>query len=85
MALKIFGKNILLREVKEKKTAGGIYNPSGSSELYEVMSFGKDVKIELKTGNKVIINNRVDYTFIEDEGEPMVFVKEEDVLAIKTK
>lgn len=67
----------------ETKTAGGIYIPDTAQEkpqAGEVLAIGKDVK-EIKVGDKIIYK-KYGPDEVKIDGEELLLLKEEDVLAV---
>ncbi len=83
-------RNVLLIEVKEEKTSGGIFIPSGvgSSETktYKVIKTGKDC-IEVKPGDIVFLTTgiRPSEKTIEGINYPMVYEQQIDGYFRKTE
>lgn len=75
---------IVLKQVEaEEKTASGILLPDSAKEKPsegKVLAVGKDVK-EVKRGDRVLYS-KYGPTEVKVEGEEVVIVKEEDILAV---
>ena len=84
MKLQPLADRIVAKEVEAPtKTAGGILLPEAAkdkTQMGEVLAIGTDVK-EVKVGDKIIYSeygpNR-----IKADGQELLLVKEEDVLAV---
>lgn len=92
MKLRPLGDRIVIKQVEtEEVTAGGIVLPGSAQEkpqMAEVLSVGpggvvdgKDVKMEVKVGDKVIYQKYAG-TEVKLDGEEYVVVRQGDVLAI---
>jgi len=72
-------RNILLKEVKEEKTVGGIYIPLSAKRqeetVYEVIKVGKDC-VEVEPGHQVYLGPNCSYTSRTIEGESYIVVNE---------
>lgn len=90
--LKPLNDRVLLKmKEAEEKTASGIILTSGSKEkpqIAEVIEVGpgglvdgKEVKMVVKKGDKVVIN-KYSGTEVKYQGEEYIIVKQEDILAI---
>ena len=86
--IKPLGDRVLIKMVEaEETTKSGIILTSGSKEkpqIAEVVAVGpgtEEVKMEIKVGDKVIIN-KYSGTEVKYEGTEYTIVKQEDVLAI---
>ena len=86
--IKPLADRVLIKMVEsEETTKSGIILSSGSKEkpqIAEVVAVGpgtEEVKMEIKLGDKVIIN-KYSGTEVKYEGEEYTIVKQEDVLAI---
>ena len=86
--IKPLGDRVLIKMVEsEETTKSGIILSSGSKEkpqIAEVVAVGpgtEEVKMEIKVGDKVIIN-KYSGTEVKYEGTEYTIVKQEDVLAI---
>lgn len=86
------GDRVLLQPLEaEEKTKGGIILPDTAKEKPQEgkvvavgkgkMEDGKAVKVEVKVGDKVLYA-KYSGTEIKVDGEEMLIVKEEDILAI---
>lgn len=90
MKLKPMADNILLKQHEaEETTSFGIILATTNKEkpaIYEVVSVGpgtKDVTMEVKTGDKVVVS-KFSGNEIKLDGVDYKFVKQDDVLAIVT-
>ncbi len=92
MNLKPLADRVVLKQAKaEEKTKGGIILTSAAQEkpeVYEVlvvgpggMVDGKEVVMEVKAGDKVIMG-KYSGTNVKLEGEEYVIVRQNDILAI---
>ena len=92
MNLKPLADRVVLKQTKaEEKTKGGIILTSAAQEkpeVYEVlvvgpggMVDGKEVVMEVKAGDKVIMG-KYSGTTVKLEGEEYVIVRQNDILAI---
>ena len=92
MNLKPLADRVVLKQVKaEEKTKGGIILTSAAQEkpeVYEVLVVGpgglidgKEVKMEVKAGDKVIMG-KYSGTTVKLDGEEYVIVRQNDILAI---
>ena len=86
--IKPLADRVLIKMVEsEETTKSGIILSSGSKEkpqIAEVVAVGpgtEEVKMEIKIGDKVIIN-KYSGTEVKYEGTEYTIVKQEDVLAI---
>lgn len=86
--IKPLADRVLIKMVEsEETTKSGIILSSGSKEkpqIAEVVAVGpgtEDVKMEIKVGDKVIIN-KYSGTQVKYEGTEYTIVKQEDILAI---
>lgn len=90
--LKPLNDRVVLKMTEaEEKTASGIILTSGSKEkpqIAEVIEVGpgglvdgKEVKMVVKKGDKVVIN-KYSGTEVKYQGEEYIIVKQEDILAI---
>ena len=86
--IKPLADRVLIKMVEsEETTKSGIILSSGSKEkpqIAEVVAVGpgtEDVKINVKIGDKVIIN-KYSGTEVKFEGTEYTIVKQEDILAI---
>ena len=86
--IKPLGDRVLIKMVEsEETTKSGIILSSGSKEkpqIAEVVAVGpgtEEVKMEIKIGDKVIIN-KYSGTEVKYEGTEYTIVKQEDILAI---
>ena len=90
MKLKPMADNVLLKQYEAvATTASGIILAGSSKEkpaIYEVVAVGpgtKDVAMELKVGDKVVVS-KFSGNEIKLDGEEYKFVKQDDVLAVVT-
>ena len=92
MNLKPLADRVVLKQTKaEEKTKGGIILTSAAQEkpeVYEVlvvgpggMVDGKEVVMEVKAGDKVIMG-KYSGTTVKLDGEEYVIVRQNDILAI---
>ena len=92
MKLKPLADRVVLKQAKaEEKTKGGIILTSAAQEkpeVYEVlvvgpggMVDGKEVVMEVKAGDKVIMG-KYSGTTVKLDGEEYVIVRQNDILAI---
>lgn len=92
MNLKPLADRVVVKQSKaEEKTKGGIILTSAAQEkpeIYEVivvgpggMVDGKEVKMEVKAGDKVIAG-KFTGTRVKLEGEEYTIVRQDDILAI---
>ena len=92
MNLKPLADRVVVKQIEaEEKTKGGIILTSVAQEkpeIYEVlvvgpggMVEGKEVKMEVKAGDKVIMG-KYSGTNVELDGEEYVIVRQNDILAI---
>ena len=90
--IKPLGSRVLIKMIEsEETTKSGIILSSGAKErpqIAEVLEVGpgekvdgKTVEMTIKKGDKVIVNKYAG-TEIKYEGEELIIVKQEDVLAI---
>ena len=86
--IKPLADRVLIKMVQsEETTKSGIILSSGSKEkpqIAEVVAVGpgtEEVKMEIKVGDKVIIN-KYSGTEVKYEGTEYTIVKQEDILAI---
>ncbi len=90
--IKPLGDRVLIKMVEsEETTKSGIILSSGSKErpqIAEVLEIGqgiekdgKTIEMKVKKGDKVIVNKYAG-TEIKYEGEDLIIVKQDDVLAI---
>ena len=90
MKLKPMADNILLKQQESAETTvGGIILATTNKEkpaIYEVVSVGpgtKDVVMEVKTGDKVVVSKFVGTDITLDKVD-YKFVKQDDILAVVT-
>ncbi|MCI9469460.1 MAG: co-chaperone GroES [Oscillospiraceae bacterium] len=92
MKLKPLADRVVLKQVKaEEKTKSGLILSSAAQEkpeIFEVIEVGpggvvdgKDVKMEVKKGQKVI-TGKYSGTNVKIDGEELLIVKQADILAI---
>ncbi|MCD8240763.1 MAG: co-chaperone GroES [Oscillospiraceae bacterium] len=92
MKLKPLADRVVLKQIEaEEKTKGGIILTSAGQEkpqVYEVivvgpggMADGQEVKMEVKTGDKVIMG-KYSGTTVKLDGEDYTVVRQSDILAI---
>ena len=92
MTLKPLADRVVIKQVQaEEKTKGGIILTSAAQEkpeIYEVivvgpggMVDGKEIKMEVKAGDKVIAG-KFTGTRVKLEGEEYTIVRQDDILAI---
>ena len=92
MKLKPLADRVVLKQLEaEEKTKGGIILTSAAQEkpeIYEVlvvgpggMVEGKEVKMEVKAGDKVIMG-KYSGTSVKLDGEEYIIIRQNDILAI---
>lgn len=92
MKLKPLADRVVLKQVKaEEKTKSGLILSSAAQEkpeIFEVIEVGpggvvdgKDIKMEVKKGQKVI-TGKYSGTNVKIDGEELLIVKQADILAI---
>ena len=92
MTLKPLADRVVLKQTKaEEKTKGGIILTSAAQEkpeVYEVLVVGpggvvdgKEVKMEVKAGDKVLMG-KYSGTTVKLDGEEYTIVRQNDILAI---
>jgi chaperonin GroES len=92
MELKPLADRVVIKQIQaEEKTKGGIILTSAAQEkpeVYEVvvvgpggMVDGKEVKMEVKAGDKVI-TGKYTGTTVKIEGEELTIVRQSDILAV---
>ena len=92
MNIKPLGDRVVLKQAKaEEKTKGGIILTSATQEkpeVYDVLVVGpggvidgKEVKMEVKAGDKVLMG-KYSGTNVKLDGEEYVIVRQNDILAI---
>ncbi|MCI2425156.1 co-chaperone GroES [Candidatus Acetothermia bacterium] len=87
MKIRPLGKRVLARKVKEteKKTAGGIVLPESVKDdkivRATVKAIGTDEKISVKVGDEIIVSSFAG-TEMELEGEKLILVKYDEILAV---
>ena len=92
MKLKPLADNVVLKQVAaEEKTSGGIFLTSAAQEkpeIYEIivvgpggMVDGKEVKMELQAGQKVLMG-KYNGTKVKLDGEEYIIVRQDEILAV---
>ncbi len=87
MKIRPLGKRVLAMKVEEteKKTAGGIVLPESVKDdkivRAKVKAIGTDEKITVKEGDEIIVSSFAG-TEMELEGETLILVKHDDILAV---
>ena len=88
MNIKPLGDRVLIKRLEaEEKTKSGIVLPGAAKEqpqMAEVLAVGpgtEDVKMEVKTGDKVIFTKFAG-TEVKLDGEEVILVSQKDILAI---
>ena len=92
MKLKPLFDKVVVKQLKEKEqTVGGIFLPTAAQEKQEIAVVvavgeggvidGKDVKMVVKVGDKVLYSKYAGSTFKLD-GEEVTVIKQSDILAI---
>ena len=92
MTLKPLADRVVIKQIKaEKKTKSGIILTSAAQEkpqIYEVIEVGpggvvdgNDIKMMIKKGDKVI-TGKYTGTNVKIDGEELIIVRQEDILAI---
>lgn len=92
MKLKPLGDRVVLKQVEaEEKTKGGIILTTASQEKPEIFEViyvgpgavvdGKEVKMEVEVGQKVIAGKYAG-TKVKIDSEELVVVRQDDILAI---
>jgi len=92
MNIKPLGDRVVLKQAKaEEKTKGGIILTSATQEkpeVYDVLVVGpggvidgKEVKMEVKAGDKVLMG-KYSGTTVKLDGEEYIIVRQNDILAI---
>ncbi|MBO5976645.1 MAG: co-chaperone GroES [Oscillospiraceae bacterium] len=92
MNLKPLADRVVVKQIEaEEKTKGGIILTSAAQEkpeIYEVlvvgpggMVEGKEVKMEVKAGDKVIMG-KYSGTSVKLDGEEYIIIRQNDILAI---
>lgn len=87
----LFDKVVVKVPEEEEQTVGGIFLPSAAKEKQEIavvvavgeggLIDGKDVKMVVKVGDKVLYSKYAGSTFKID-GEEVTVIKQSDILAI---
>jgi chaperonin GroES len=84
MKLQPLADRVVAKSVEaETKSPGGIFIPDSAKEkpqMGEVIAVGKDVK-EVKTGDRILYA-KYGPTEVKVDGEELLLLKEEDVLAV---
>ena len=86
---------VVKRTQEEEKTKGGIIIPDTAKEKPleglvvavgsgKILKSGKQVALEVKEGDKVLFG-KYSGTEVKVEGEELVLLREEDILAVFTK
>ena len=94
MKLQPLADRVVMKQIEaEEKTKGGIILTSAAQEkpeVYEIIVVGpggtvdgKEVKMEVKAGDKVIMGKYTGTT-VKLDGEEYTIVRQEDILAIVT-
>ena len=94
MNLKPLADRVVVKQTKaEEKTKGGIILTSAAQEkpeVYEVLVVGpggvvdgKEIKMEVKAGDKVIMGKYTGTT-VKLDGEEYTIVRQDDILAVVT-
>ena len=92
MNLKPLADRVVVKQIEaEEKTKGGIILTSAAQEkpeIYEVlvvgpggMVEGKEIKMEVKAGDKVIMG-KYSGTNVKLDGEEYIIIRQNDILAI---
>ena len=92
MTIKPFGDKVVIKKLKaEETTKSGIILASAAQEKPQVAEIiavgpggvidGNDVKMEVSVGQKVIIRDYAGTT-VKIDGEEVIIVRQEDILAI---
>lgn len=87
MKIRPLGKRVLAMKVEEteKKTAGGIVLPESVKDdkivRAKVKATGDDEKITVKEGDEIIVSSFAG-TEMELEGEKLILIKYDDILAV---
>lgn len=89
--IKPLGENVLImieKAEEKKKTDSGIFLPESASkekpQIGKVVAVGESEKIKVKKNQKVIYS-KYSGTEVSVDGEEMLIVKNEDILAIVEK
>ena len=94
MNLKPLADRVVVKQTKaEEKTKGGIILTSAAQEkpeVYEVLVVGpggvvdgKEIKMEVKAGDKVVMGKYTGTT-VKLDGEEYTIVRQDDILAVVT-
>jgi len=91
MKLKPLFDKVVVKEIKQEENVGGIFLPSAAKEKQEIAEVvavgeggvidGKEVKMIVKTGDRVLYSKYAGSTFKID-GEEVTIIKQSDILAI---
>lgn len=91
MKIKPLGDRVVIKRVEvEEKTTSGIILPGAAKEKPQVAEVvevgsgiydGKEIKMELKKGDKVVFNKFAG-TEIKLEGEEYILIRQDEVLAV---
>ena len=92
MKLKPLSDKVVVKQPKEKEqTVGGIFIPTAAQEKQEIAEVvavgeggvvdGKEIKMVVKVGDKVLYSKYAGSTFKID-GEEVTVIKQSDILAI---
>lgn len=88
MSVKPIGKRVLLKMLSsEEKTSGGIYIPAVAQEKTQegvVVEIGNECDIDIKKGDCVVYD-KYSGAQIKVQGEDLLLVKAEDILAVLNK
>ena len=93
MKLRPLADRVVLKQLEaEEKTKSGLFIATGAQEkpeMYEVIEVGpggmvdgKEVKMEVKAGDKVIYSKYTGTEVKVDDNEKYIIVKQSDILAI---
>lgn len=92
MKLKPLFDKVVVKQIKEQEQSiGGIFLPTAAKEKQEIAEViavgeggivdGKDIKMVVKTGDKVLYSKYAGSEFKID-GEEVIIIKQSDILAI---
>lgn len=85
MKIKPMGERVLVKmEVAAEKTASGLIIPQTAQEKTQmgtVLAIGDSDKIKVKNGDKIMYDKYAGTT-IKVDGEEMLIIKEESILAV---
>lgn len=75
--MRILGNRLLVRPVRRTKTASGLYLPADAKYqpddwVFEVLAVGSKVKVELKPGDRVVLQNYRGQDFTFENGDLLV-------------